>query len=56
MLINLFDFLTENKINHDGISKMDLSDAIEKWNDTLTAFKGSLEYYADTIRSGNEIF
>jgi hypothetical protein len=56
VLINLFDFLTENKINHEGISKMDLSDAIAKWNNTLTAFKGSLEYYADTIRCGNEIF
>lgn len=56
VLINLFDFLHENKINTDINDKLDLSDAIEKWDDTLTAFKGSLEYHADCIRSNGEIF
>lgn len=56
VLVNLFDFLSDNNIDHSDINKMDLSDAISKWNETLTAFKGSLEYYADTIRHGNDIF
>jgi len=56
VLINLFDFMHENRINTNGINKLDLSDTIEQWPDSLTAFKGSLEYHADTIRNGNEIF
>ena len=56
VLIDLFDFLQKNGIDTNHINKLDLSDAIENWTDSLTAFKGSLEYYADTLRAEQELF
>ena len=56
VLINLFDFLHENKINHNEMRKIDLSDAINKWDKSKKEFISLLEYHADCIRSAGEIF
>ena len=56
VLINLFDFLEENKIKTDAIDKLDLSESLEYWNGSRKEFTSSLEYHADCIRNGSEIF
>lgn len=56
VLIDLYDFFRKNMAPKDHLEKLDLSEAIENWHDSLTAFKGSLEYYADTIRAEQELF
>lgn len=56
VLIDLYDFFKRNNAPKEHLSKLDLSEAIESWHDTLTAFKGSLQYYADTLRTSQELF
>lgn len=56
VLINLFDFLDDNKINHNDMNKIDLSDAIQKWDKSKKEFISLIQYHADCIRNECEIF
>lgn len=56
VLINLFTFLNNNNVNTNNTEKLDLSEALEHWDDNRISFISSLQYYADCIKNGGEIF